>query len=60
MDIIYSAAVWYNNTFNHLFALIGVDMETPEGIVILAVFIIVSHALGNYFHDLAERCADRG
>lgn len=58
MEIIFAVASWYKGVFDRLFAMIGFQADTPEGIMILLGFSIASFYAGDYFERLAERLDD--
>ena len=59
MDVIFEFAAWYKAVFDKFFAMIGFNVETAEGIIVIAIGIIVLHFAGSFFGELANRFNDK-
>jgi hypothetical protein len=57
MDIIFTVAIWYKEQCDNLFAMMGIDTGSAEGIIFVAIMAICFHILGEFFGYLADRCS---
>ena len=55
MDIIFEIAAWCKTVGDKFFAMIGFDAETPEGIMAIAIGVIVLNLAGIIFGKMADK-----
>ena len=59
MDIIFEMAGWCKTVGDKFFATIGFDVETPEGIIAIAVGAVVLNLAGIFFGKMADKFNDK-
>ena len=55
MELIFEFAMWYKEVFDRLFAMVGINVNEPGGLAILAIAIIALYAAGDFFMKLADK-----